>query len=377
MASWYYASEGKQEGPFSETQFRDFVNQGVIRADTLVWSEGMSGWQKASEIPGLLPLTGAPAVQPQSDPNRGAAADASPDTGNSRRATDIGGGEFRVGLVLSQTFSACKARLGTFLLMALLPGLVTIIMIVVGSGMTLGVVGLMAKPSPGAIGSIIVGLLIATLLLGVVYLGSQAMIAYGTFQILSGRNFSFGDALRHTTRRILSIVGAVVLIWLAAIIVVFLDGIVVGVVGAVIGQSGASVLGFLIIMIEMFFATTALFVTIPVCTVEPVGPLASLTRSVKLTKGHRWQIIGLLLIAGLGTFIAAIVVSAVAGGVALSALGDGLGGVFVAGLVNIVLQVVFLLFVTAFYSVLPAATYSNLRMAKEGIDVSDITNVFE
>ena len=27
---------------------------GRVRADTLVWSEGMAGWQKAAEIPGLI-----------------------------------------------------------------------------------------------------------------------------------------------------------------------------------------------------------------------------------------------------------------------------------------------------------------------------------
>ncbi|WP_157783983.1 DUF4339 domain-containing protein, partial [Bradyrhizobium yuanmingense] len=49
MASWFYASEGKQQGPFPEGQFRDLVAQGVVRPDTLVWTEGMAGWQKAAE----------------------------------------------------------------------------------------------------------------------------------------------------------------------------------------------------------------------------------------------------------------------------------------------------------------------------------------
>lgn len=54
MASWFYASEGRQQGPFPEGQFRDLVAQGVVRPDTLVWTEGMAGWQKAAEIPGLV-----------------------------------------------------------------------------------------------------------------------------------------------------------------------------------------------------------------------------------------------------------------------------------------------------------------------------------
>ncbi|MDE2379468.1 DUF4339 domain-containing protein [Bradyrhizobium sp.] len=62
MASWFYASEGKQQGPFPEVQFRDLIVQGVVRPDTLVWTEGMAGWQRAAEIPGLLGGGAPPAV---------------------------------------------------------------------------------------------------------------------------------------------------------------------------------------------------------------------------------------------------------------------------------------------------------------------------
>jgi hypothetical protein len=68
MASWFYASEGKQQGPFPEGQFRDLIAQGVVRPDTLVWSEGMAGWQKAAEIPGLVSGGGAPPIIPAGGP---------------------------------------------------------------------------------------------------------------------------------------------------------------------------------------------------------------------------------------------------------------------------------------------------------------------
>jgi hypothetical protein len=67
MASWFYASEGKQQGPYPEGQFRDLIAQGVVRPDTLVWSEGMAGWQKAAEIPGLI-SAGAPPMIPAGGP---------------------------------------------------------------------------------------------------------------------------------------------------------------------------------------------------------------------------------------------------------------------------------------------------------------------
>ena len=53
--SWFYASSGQQQGPYPEAQLRDLITRGMVGADTLVWTEGMSGWQRAGDIPGLVP----------------------------------------------------------------------------------------------------------------------------------------------------------------------------------------------------------------------------------------------------------------------------------------------------------------------------------
>lgn len=63
--SWFYASNGQQQGPFPEAQLRDLIARGTVRADTLVWSEGMAGWQKAGEIPGLMSTAARPPAMPQ------------------------------------------------------------------------------------------------------------------------------------------------------------------------------------------------------------------------------------------------------------------------------------------------------------------------
>lgn len=52
--SWFYSSEGQQKGPCSEAEFRDLLAKRKVNADTLVWSEGMPGWAKARDVPGLL-----------------------------------------------------------------------------------------------------------------------------------------------------------------------------------------------------------------------------------------------------------------------------------------------------------------------------------
>jgi hypothetical protein len=64
--SWFVASGGKQEGPYADTQFRDLIGQGRVTPDTLVWSEGMSDWQRASDIPGLFSGGARPPAFPPS-----------------------------------------------------------------------------------------------------------------------------------------------------------------------------------------------------------------------------------------------------------------------------------------------------------------------
>ncbi len=77
--SWFYASDGQQQGPYPDAQLRELIARGTVTADTLVWSEGMAGWQRAGEIPGLvlralLELLGPPAVPRSGVPQASATA---------------------------------------------------------------------------------------------------------------------------------------------------------------------------------------------------------------------------------------------------------------------------------------------------------------
>lgn len=58
--SWFYAAQGQQQGPFPEAQFRNLIARSMVTADTLVWTEGMAGWQRAGDIPGLMSGTSGP-----------------------------------------------------------------------------------------------------------------------------------------------------------------------------------------------------------------------------------------------------------------------------------------------------------------------------
>jgi GYF domain 2 len=72
--SWFYASQGQQQGPFPEVQLRSLIARGAVTPDTLVWTDGMAGWQRAGDIPGLASGPGSrpPAVPQPGGPMAGA-----------------------------------------------------------------------------------------------------------------------------------------------------------------------------------------------------------------------------------------------------------------------------------------------------------------
>jgi hypothetical protein len=52
---WHTGRDGKQEGPFSDERMRELIASGAVRGDTLVWSDGMTNWVRAADVPGLMP----------------------------------------------------------------------------------------------------------------------------------------------------------------------------------------------------------------------------------------------------------------------------------------------------------------------------------
>jgi hypothetical protein len=90
----FYASEGKQQGPYAEIQLHELIASGTVSADTLVWSEGMAGWQKAADIPGLLAGRSGPPAVPQSGGFAASGAVTSTGYGGGTLSLDLGIWEF-------------------------------------------------------------------------------------------------------------------------------------------------------------------------------------------------------------------------------------------------------------------------------------------
>ena len=56
---WYYAAAGSQVGPIDEAELNRLVTLGTVRADTLVWHDGLASWQPLGVVRGMAPAAAA------------------------------------------------------------------------------------------------------------------------------------------------------------------------------------------------------------------------------------------------------------------------------------------------------------------------------
>ena len=169
---------------------------------------------------------------------------------------------------------------------------------------------------------------------------ANATILYGAIKEMRGEAFTIGQSFVVGISRMLAIFGVTICVSIFAAIAA------------------------IALVFPAFIVMCMLFVAIPACVIEKLGVFASMGRSSDLTRGYRWPIFGLTLII----WIISIVLISLAGFML------GLtGGRQITWLLNFGWQVVS----TAFSGVLVAVIYHNLRVAKEGVDVSKIANVFD
>jgi uncharacterized membrane protein len=111
-------------------------------------------------------------------------------------------------------------------------------------------------------------------------------------------------------------------------------------------------------------------VSVPVMVVEGGGPINALGRSRALTKGSRWPIFGLVIVAVLISYALGLAVygfnfAAMATAATAPALPQMIATIIVGGLSAII------------YGCGAAAIYSELRMIKEGVSNDQLASVFE
>jgi hypothetical protein len=164
----------------------------------------------------------------------------------------------------------------------------------------------------------------------------QAVLAYAAFQSLRNERVTLRESMAHGLSRFLP---------------VFVTAVLIGLI-ACIG---------LPLVVPGIVALLALFVAIPACVVERLGPAASLSRSLTLTQGHKRVLLLPVIGLGLPVLILDSVARAYQSTPAVQALIEYLCGIPM----------------TAFECVLVAMVYHDLRVAKEGIDVERLVSVFD
>lgn len=65
MMNWFYTEAGEQRGPVTQEEFDQLLARGTITDSTLVWREGLPGWEPWSALKPIgVPPPAAPAVPP-------------------------------------------------------------------------------------------------------------------------------------------------------------------------------------------------------------------------------------------------------------------------------------------------------------------------
>jgi hypothetical protein len=249
-------------------------------------------------------------------------------------------GMFRVGRVFASAYAILSQNLIQFMLLS---GLTSLPYILVYGSLydlsprrTVTTVG--AQVTASAVWS---GPQIAAVVLGFALTAfCQAVVVYGAFQVMRNRTFRFGESVGKGLARFLPVIATVI-----CMIVSYM-------------------LGAILLVIPAFILMSMFYVSLPACVVEQLGPFKSLSRSVQLTKGHRWKVFGILMVLL----------------IAVAILGNLLAALLKIVDSPIVLIVVMFLWNTlarAVESVVAVVAYHDLRVAKEGVDIEHIASVFD
>lgn len=245
--------------------------------------------------------------------------------------------EFSVGHVLSQSFGLLFTRLHRYALLALvlnLPDLAGNLylqpkMLALAKG---------GPVQPGQLGnyfSLLGGSFLVAVL--VTSLG-QAVLIHGAWHELRRQPVGLGAMLSRGFARWLVLIAFSLVLY----VLVF--------VGALFLLFPA-----LIIMVMGFVGAT-------VCVIESGGPFHGLTRSIDLTEGHRWKVFVLLLLLLLVTVGGALILQAMLGRATTPSL---------------LVQFVWQALAIALTAIVTAATYLDLRIAKEGGEIDRLAAVFD
>jgi hypothetical protein len=236
----------------------------------------------------------------------------------------------RLGSIISRSGAVLSRHFLTFLMVTLIAYSPTLLIAGLQTGEPI-------EPSE-ALGQALWALL-GVVLLMVLSTLSYAIILHAAFQDMRRRPVRLAESLNVALGRFFPLIG-----------LAFVAGFLI-------------VLGLILLIVPGLILYMMWFVGVPVCVVERLGPWTSLRRSRELTKGHRWKLFALallLLVPNLGGSLIGSGLGALAGPIV------GLGG-----------QLIWTAIVAAFSAIVITVTYYDLRVVREGVDIEQVTAVFD
>jgi hypothetical protein len=242
----------------------------------------------------------------------------------------------------------------------------------------------------GAAGAYIAIGLLGNLAMALAYAALTAQVA----GLLQGEELTTGASVRRGVRRLLPLIGLALAVglavaalalalYIALFFVFFVSALVVGGLGALSENSGIGAVAVALTVILAFVYIAAIFaVMLPVglllarwlaaptlVVVEHLGPLASLSRSWRLTRNNLWRIFGYMILLAIFNAIVLGLPSALLQWVLIFAMTSQWYG-WLSGLlvgVSYLFNVLWLPFITLAMVML----YFDLRVRNESLDLED------
>lgn len=285
--------------------------------------------------------------------------------------------DFRIGAVIGGGFALFRDHLVHFLALGTIMFLPPLLFVLIfgGAGFMSVMVGTADPETIGAEGMSIAAGVVGVLYF-VLYFLLLAATTFSTFEALRGNPPTLGQSIARGLSRFLPVLGVSILLGLLIMLVAGVGGAAVAafaaLVGGVVGGVLAAIVG-VALFILVIWLYVRFFVVIPALVVERAGVYGCFGRSARLTKGHRWKIFGILILAAVMFGIASGLVPLLSLQL-LILTGIPTGVVEIVSLIiNFAIQVV----VTVLFVLMVCVAYYHLRRAKEGIGVEDIAAVFD
>ena len=139
-------------------------------------------------------------------------------------------------------------------------------------------------------------------------------------------------------------------------------GLLFPVIGITIVATVCAGFGAMFFLFPGLILMTMWWVAVPVAVVERTGVIDSLRRSAELTRGYRWKVFGVIAIIYIGQFV-------------LDALTHFI--LTAAPIFSSVASFLITVAITAYFAVVTAVCYHDLRVLKDGVGVDDIARVFD